>query len=147
MSTILQIISGSDCQVLKMTIDKGGRCTMCIIISFFFLIQWFQICCLLLNDGCISHSWAHAEIDIIQRERWSFGSPLKWQIVERIFESHREIVNYDCSTSSFCGMYACNGNAREIMQNQFVSFKIIVCLLVFVFFLFCNVLCPSQSRR
>lgn len=29
MYKILQIIIGSNCQVLKMTIDEGGRCTVC----------------------------------------------------------------------------------------------------------------------
>lgn len=29
MCKILQIIIGSTCQVLKMTMDEGGRCTVC----------------------------------------------------------------------------------------------------------------------
>lgn len=29
MYKILQIIIGSNCQVLKMTVDEGGRCSVC----------------------------------------------------------------------------------------------------------------------
>lgn len=32
MYKIFQIIIGSNCQVLKMTIDEGGRCSVCVII-------------------------------------------------------------------------------------------------------------------
>ena len=62
MYKILQIILGSNCQVLKMTILMRVADVLC-------LSKRFQISCLFIFNGCISHSRALAGVDIVQRER------------------------------------------------------------------------------
>lgn len=91
-------------------IDEGGKCIMCTIVYFS-----LQMCCLFIIDGCISHSWALAEIVVIQRVDLGRGKQLSF-----IFKSHRKIW----SGTHLRWMYLCNVFVLEALcKISFVALR------------------------